>query len=40
MRPDRICPVCSGPKNEEDEMCNICLESGEELDEGDVDDLA
>jgi uncharacterized membrane protein YvbJ len=29
MRPERLCPTCGSPKNEDDELCNLCLENGE-----------
>lgn len=39
MRPDRICSVCGGSKNEDEEICNVCVELGETLDDGtSVDD--
>jgi len=34
MRPERLCPVCGGSKNEDEEICNICAECGETLDDG------
>lgn len=38
MRPERICPTCGESKNEDDELCNLCIESGEKPEDAlDVD---
>ncbi len=40
MRPERICPTCGDPKNEDAEYCNMCIENGGDKDTDELDDLA
>lgn len=40
MRPDRICPICGGSKNEDESLCGVCVLSGEGEEEDPLDDLA